>query len=115
LDGGISPPRSPNVPYTEYAFIELLSLPSKDVAYLSSNDCLTLPGSGALDEFIQEYFKRIHPLVPVLDEAEFWRIYQKNQSTGPKISLLVLQSLLVASCPVSFMLPFGSSRPLAKQ
>ncbi|OQE25661.1 hypothetical protein PENFLA_c008G01993 [Penicillium flavigenum] len=99
LDRGISPPLSPNVPYTEYAFIELLSLPSEDVAYLSSNDCLALPGSGALDEFIQVYFRRIHPLVPVLDEAEFWRIYQKNQSTGPKISLLVLQSLLVASCP----------------
>ena len=109
-DRGISPPPSPNVPYTKYAFVELLSLSSEDVAYLSSNGCLTLPGSNALDEFVKEYFKRIHPLVPVLDEAEFWRIYQKNQSTGSKVSLLVLRSLLVASCPVSSIFPSYSSR-----
>ncbi|KAJ5838738.1 uncharacterized protein N7525_003926 [Penicillium rubens] len=69
-----SPPLFPNVPYTEYAFIELLSLPSEDVAYLSSDDCFTLPGTDALNEFIQEYFKRVHSLVPVLDEAEFFNL-----------------------------------------
>ncbi|CAG8000169.1 unnamed protein product [Penicillium nalgiovense] len=84
FDRGISPSLSPNVPYTEYAFVEFLSLPSQDVAYLSSNDCLTLPGSNALDGFVQGYFKRIHPLVPVLDEAEFWRIYQNNHLRDPK-------------------------------
>lgn len=106
-DRGPSPAQSPNVPYTEYAFVEsqqLMSLPSEDVALLTSKSCLSLPTSNAIDEFVHEYFKNIHPSVPVLDEAEFWRIYQNNQSTGPKISHFVLQSLLLASCPVSAML-----------
>lgn len=106
-DRGTSPAQSPNVPYTEYAFVDsqqLLSLPSEEVAFLTSQDCLSLPASNAMDEFVQEYFKRIHPSIPVLDEAEFWRIYRNNQSTDPKISLLVLQSLLLASCPVSVIL-----------
>lgn len=106
-DHGTNPPQSPDVPYTEYAFVELqqsMSLPSEDVALLASKRCLSLPTSNAIDEFVQEYFKHIHPSVPVLDEAEFWRIYRNDQSTGPKISLFVLQSLLLASCPVSTML-----------
>ncbi|OQE12784.1 hypothetical protein PENFLA_c063G08786 [Penicillium flavigenum] len=101
-DRSTSPPQSPNVPYTEYAFVDsqqLLSLPSEDVAFLASKGCLSLPASNAIDEFAQQYFKRIHPLVPVLDEAKFWRIYRSNQATGSKISLFVLQSLIFASCP----------------
>ncbi|KAJ5824739.1 Transcription factor [Penicillium robsamsonii] len=97
-----SPPDSPNVPYTEYPFVEsqqLLSLPSEDIALLTSKDCLSLPPSDVIDEFFEQYFKHMHPLIPVLDEAEFWRIYRNNQSASPKISLFVLQSLLCASCP----------------
>ncbi|CAG8291582.1 unnamed protein product [Penicillium nalgiovense] len=102
-----SPPQSPNVPYTEYAFVDsqqLLSLPSEDVAFLTSKGCLSLPASNAIDEFAQQYFKRIHPLVPVLDEAKFWCIYRSKQATGSKISLFVLQSLIFASCPLLFEL-----------
>ncbi|KAJ5498768.1 hypothetical protein N7453_007819 [Penicillium expansum] len=101
-DHGTSPPQSPNVPYTEYAFVEsqqLLSLPVENVAFLTSKGCLSLPTFNAIDEFVQEYFRHIHPSVPVLDEAKFWRIYRDNRSTGPKISLFVFQSLLLASCP----------------
>ncbi|KAJ5502785.1 Transcription factor [Penicillium fimorum] len=96
-DRSTSPSDFPNVPYTEYPFVQsqqLMSLPSEDIAFLTSKDCLSLPPSDAIDEFIEQYFKHIHPLVPVLDEAEFWRIYRNNQSAGPKISLFVLQSLL---------------------
>lgn len=103
-----SPPQSPNVPYTEYAFVDsqqLLSLPSEDVAFLTSKGCLSLPASNAIDEFAQQYFKRIHPLVPVLDEAKFWCIYRSKQATGSKISLFVLQSLIFASCPVRVVAP----------
>ncbi|KAJ5964987.1 uncharacterized protein N7479_004863 [Penicillium vulpinum] len=97
--------QSSNLPYTAYAFVksqQLLSLPSKDIEFLTSSGCLSLPPSDAIDEFVQQYFKRVHPLLPVLDEAEFWRMYLNSQSTGPKISLFVLQSLLFASCQVSF-------------
>jgi hypothetical protein len=106
-DRGTSQPQSPIAPYTQYAFVEsqqLMSLPSEDVALLTSKDCFSLPNSNSIDEFVREYFKHIHPSVPVLDEAEFWRIYRNDQSTGPKISLFVLQSLLLASCPVSAMM-----------
>jgi hypothetical protein len=111
LDGQDTSPPShcPNVLHTEYTFVDsrqLHSLPSEDLAFLASKDCLTLPGPDAIEEFVEQYFKRIHPLVPVLDEAEFWRIYSSNQTSGPKISLFVLQSLLFASCPVKLILLF---------
>jgi hypothetical protein len=107
-DRSTIPPQSPNVPYTDYAFVDsqqLLSLPSEDVAFLASKGSLSLPASNAIDEFAQQYFKHIHPLVPVLDEAKFWRICRNNQPTGAKISLFVLQSLIFASCPVSVVPP----------
>ncbi|KAJ5170980.1 Transcription factor [Penicillium coprophilum] len=102
-----SSPELPDIPYTEYAFVEsrrLLSLPSEDIAFLTSEGCLSLPASNTIHEFVEQYFKRIHPMVPVLDEAEFWRIYRNTQSTGPTISLFVLQSMLFASCPLLFEL-----------
>ncbi|OQE42261.1 hypothetical protein PENCOP_c004G07000 [Penicillium coprophilum] len=102
-----SSPELPDIPYTEYAFVDsrqLLSLPSENIALLTSAGCLSLPASDAIDEFVRQYFKRIHPLIPVLDEAEFWRIYPKTQPTGPTISLFVLQSMLFATCPLLFEL-----------
>ncbi|KAJ5787874.1 hypothetical protein N7457_002864 [Penicillium paradoxum] len=90
-----------NVLYTEYLFVDsqqLQDLPSEDLTFLESKDCLSLPGPDAIDEFIRKYFRCIHPIVPILDEVEVWRIYRDNQSAGPKISLFVLQALLFASC-----------------
>ncbi|KAJ5542747.1 hypothetical protein N7535_005171 [Penicillium sp. DV-2018c] len=54
----------PNVLHTEYNFVDsqqLHSLPPGELAYLASKDCLTLPGPDAMDEFVEQYFKRIHP------------------------------------------------------
>lgn len=88
----------------EYRFIDsdfLSSLPPEDVAFLSSKGSQTLPDRQSTDEFVCQYFKRIHPNVPVVDEAEFWRIYQDG--SGPdKISLFVFQAILFASCTVSY-------------
>lgn len=87
----------------EYRFIDsdfLSSLPHEDAAFLSSKGSQTLPDKQSIDEFVCQYFKRIHPNVPVVDEAEFWRIYQDG--SGPdKISLFVFQAILFASCTVS--------------
>ena len=87
----------------EYRFIDsefLSSLPPEDVAFLSSKGSQALPDQQSTDEFVCQYFKRIHPKVPVVDEAEFWRIYQDG--SGPdKISLFVFQAILFASCTVS--------------
>lgn len=57
-----------------------------------------------MEEFVYQYFKRIHPSVPMIDEAQFWRIYH-NRLPG-SLSLFVFQSVLFASCPVSMLLDF---------
>jgi hypothetical protein len=92
--------------YKDYAFIDsnqLLSLSSEDTMILDFKGCLGLPDQNATEEFMKQYFKRIHPLVPVLDEAEFWRSYL-DPNTGRKVSLFVFQSMLFASCSVSGMI-----------
>ncbi|KAJ5989739.1 hypothetical protein N7522_009946 [Penicillium canescens] len=97
-----SPPQCASVSYKEYAFIDsaqLLTLSSEDTVILDGKGCLDLPDHNATDEFVKHYFKRIHPLVPVLDEAKFWRSYL-DTNTGSKVSLFVFQSMLFASCPL---------------
>ncbi|OQD82458.1 hypothetical protein PENANT_c021G09700 [Penicillium antarcticum] len=97
-----SPSQCSNFSHKEYNFIDidqLLSLSPENTAILDCKGCLSLPDQNAMDEFVQHYFRRIHPLVPVLDEAEFWRSYV-NPGTGRKVSLFVFQSMLFASCPL---------------
>lgn len=89
--------------YTDVEFIDesqLLSLPADDITFLQSEGCFSLPGPAALEEFIHHYFKRVHSMVPVIDEAEFWRIYRRKTVSSCKLSLFVLQSMLFASSAV---------------
>ncbi|KAJ5601229.1 Transcription factor [Penicillium lagena] len=94
-------PRYSNVAYSEYDFIDsysLSSLPPEDMQFLASKCSLTLPEKDAMDEFVHQYFRHIHPVVPVLDEGEFWRIYEGDP--GPdRLSIFVFQAVLFASCP----------------
>ncbi|OJJ34569.1 hypothetical protein ASPWEDRAFT_112951 [Aspergillus wentii DTO 134E9] len=88
-----------------YPFLELhglLHLAQEDVTYLSSKGCFSIPNWLTINEFARQYFLQIHPCLPVLDEAEFWRIAvdSDNGFTGSrKISLFVFQAFLFASCP----------------
>ncbi|KAJ5807958.1 hypothetical protein N7474_009227 [Penicillium riverlandense] len=94
-------PRHSNVAYSEYDFIDcfsLSSLPPEDMQYLASKSSLTLPDQDAIDEFVHQYFRHIHPTVPVLDEGEFWRIYQGDPEPE-RLSIFVFQAVLFASCP----------------
>lgn len=91
----------------EYPFIDsqfLSSLPPEDVVFLFSKGCRTLPDEDAIDEFARQYFKRLHPSVPVVDEVEFWRIVYQQDGCSGKISLFVFQAILFAGCPVSHVL-----------
>ncbi|CAG8241342.1 unnamed protein product [Penicillium salamii] len=93
-------PASDHAAYTECDFvdtIQLSSLPGEDTSFLASEGCFDLPNSAAMDEFLQQYFTRVHPLVPVIDEVEFWTLYRKKAPTDYTISLFVLQSMLFAS------------------
>lgn len=73
-------------------------LPPEDETFLAAKGAMSLPDQEATDEFVHQYFKRIHPTVPVIDEAEFWRMYDGLEFG--KVSIFVFQAILFASCPV---------------
>ncbi|KAJ5438519.1 uncharacterized protein N7458_009517 [Penicillium daleae] len=92
-----------NVPFASYQFLRLTrlsELPFEDVSFLELKGCFRVPESPYLDIFITKYFLYVHPCLPVIDEAEFWRMYRPKNSdylSGKKMSLFVLQAMLFAS------------------
>jgi hypothetical protein len=98
----------PSWPMDNYedSFLDLESLSNlcqEDMAYLKSNGCLDVPQETERDEFVRQYFLFVHPCLPIIDEAEFWHMYQRNNKQSKpskKFSILVFQALLLASCPV---------------
>ncbi|KAL4964936.1 Zn(II)2Cys6 transcription factor [Aspergillus stella-maris] len=92
---------SGHVGFATYHFLELRGLKTldrEDIAFLASKGCLSIPEKSVLDEFVRQYFLQVHPSSPVIDEAEFWRVY-RNPGTGKKISLFVFQAILFAGSP----------------
>jgi hypothetical protein len=90
-----------NVIFSSYRFLDgsrLSSLPAEDVEYLISKRCLHFPRKDVLDEFVRQYFAMVHPFVPLLDEAEFWRTYDGVGTK--KVSLFVFQAILFSACSV---------------
>ncbi|OGM49895.1 hypothetical protein ABOM_001521 [Aspergillus bombycis] len=75
----------------------LAVLPQEDVTYLASKGSLSVPDWSTINEFARQYFLHIHPCLPALDEAEFWRI--SVDSASHTLSLFVLHALLFSSCP----------------
>lgn len=93
---GLQPPAR-FVPYSNYNFVDagsLNQLSHIDVTYLTEKGCLTLPAETALEEFFQQYFSHIHPIIPLLSEAEFWAV-------DARIPLLLIRAILFISSPVS--------------
>lgn len=89
-----------------YSFLrtpELHGILSQDLSFLISQGCFMVPQRSALDEFMEQYFRHVHPMLPLLNEADVWRSY-KLQGQGcneeDKISILVLQGILFTSCGV---------------
>lgn len=81
----------------------LSSLEPEDLTFLSSKGSLSIPSRAYTKEFVTQYFVRIHPILPVLDEIQFWNAFEGNSTE--KVSLFVFQALLFASCPVSAYIP----------
>ncbi|KAJ6005224.1 Transcription factor, partial [Penicillium sp. IBT 35674x] len=75
----------------------LKCLPSEDINYLSIKGSLNIPSHHTTRELVEDYFKRIHPMLPVLDEAQFWRAFRGDPAE--KISLFVFQALIFAISP----------------
>ncbi|KAH8886621.1 hypothetical protein GQ53DRAFT_827932 [Thozetella sp. PMI_491] len=101
-----APPGSepPTILYTYYPFLKsgrLSECDPHDINFLDARGCLHLPTRAILDQIVDQYFLRVHPFLPFLDEGDFWAVYHK-QREGP-FSLLVFRAMLFAA--VNFVSP----------
>lgn len=96
-----------DITYTYYPFIELnnlSNLPPQDVNYLDFQGCLRVPTKTILDEFVRQFFLHVHPIMPLLNEGDFWEMYgSQSQGThvSKRISLLMMQAMMFSVCGVS--------------
>lgn len=89
--------------YCHYPFLAIAnihSIPPQDVNFLELQGCLRVPIRPLLDLFVQQYFLHVHPILPLINEGEFWRLYFPDTDTPPSkpVSLMVFQAILFASC-----------------
>ncbi|KAI1425756.1 hypothetical protein F5Y12DRAFT_344888 [Xylaria sp. FL1777] len=93
---------SMDITYSYYPFISISNLHNvmpQDVNYLDSQGCLRIPTRAIFDEFMQQYFLHVHPLLPFIHEGDFWDLYcQGSGRQGEKMSLLVLQAMMFSCC-----------------
>ncbi|BCS27263.1 uncharacterized protein APUU_60311A [Aspergillus puulaauensis] len=68
-------------------------LPPNDVAYLTSQQALTLPKKAIIHTLLQYYFLHVHPCFPVVKESEF----RDGSLHQTPFSLLVFRSMLFAA------------------
>ncbi|KAI8714017.1 Fungal-trans domain-containing protein [Fusarium sp. LHS14.1] len=76
--------------------------PSKDELSLHSHGCYKIPSAPFLKIFIDHYFLYVHPMLPVLNEGDFWELHFSQAQTNSHThypSILLLQSILFAACP----------------
>lgn len=94
------------VTYSYYPFIEIAQLSKvlpQDVSYLEMQGCLRVPKKTILDEFVKQYFLHVHPIMPIVNEGNFWETYGASpaeSSETERMSLLVFQAMLFAACAV---------------
>ncbi|WKT54473.1 hypothetical protein QSH57_005057 [Fusarium oxysporum f. sp. vasinfectum] len=111
------PPASVVVTYSYFHFLTISNLhiiPSSDVNYLESQGCLHVPMRPMLDDFVEQYFLHVHPMVPIIDEGDFWDMYAQNKmdrdgGSTDTISLVLFQAMLFSSCT---FVPFDNIRKL---
>ncbi|KAK7432879.1 hypothetical protein QQZ08_000350 [Neonectria magnoliae] len=101
LDLGVCP--SVTVTYSYYSFLVINNLDymmPQDVNFIESQGCFDVPTNEVLDDFVQQYFLHVHPLLPLLNEGDFWdAFYLRDASTDYRVPLLVFQAMLFSSCP----------------
>ena len=76
---------------------------SQDLSFLISQGCFMVPQRAVLDEFVEQYFRHDHPMLPLLSEADVSRAYKladPDCEEQDKMSILVLQGILFTSCSV---------------
>ncbi|WAO94458.1 Leucine--tRNA ligase [Fusarium falciforme] len=93
---------SPEVVYCHYPTLTITNIhriPQEDFSFLELQGCLKVPIRPLLDEFVQQYFLHVHPILPVVHEGDFWDLYDNKSSHSPKepIALLLFQAMLFAA------------------
>ncbi|KIX01382.1 uncharacterized protein Z518_09107 [Rhinocladiella mackenziei CBS 650.93] len=70
-------------------------------AVLRQYGSFVIPSSKIADGFIAAFFDRVHPTMPVLNRAEFYRTYLETSSSQPvKLPLLLLQAVILSGSTV---------------
>lgn len=95
-----------DITYSFYPFLAISNLPNippQDVNYLELQGCFRVPTRALLDDFLQQYFLHVHPMLPLVNEGDFWEICGSGSRGGSesheRISLLVFQAILFAATP----------------
>ncbi|KAL4918182.1 fungal-specific transcription factor domain-containing protein [Aspergillus aurantiobrunneus] len=68
-----------------------------NVTFIRSQMALKVPVQEVLDVFTKHYFLYVHPCLPVVDEAVFWRKYRSVDASAGKISTFLFQAMLFAA------------------
>jgi hypothetical protein len=94
-----------DVMYPYFEFLETgqwTHILPEDFKFLEYKGCFHLPSRLILDDLVREYFLHVHPLLPIINEGEFWEMYDPRvlQITRNKIPLFVFRAMLFASCSV---------------
>ncbi|KAF4765597.1 hypothetical protein HAV15_003587 [Penicillium sp. str.  len=98
-----NPKHSPDILYFHYPFLvinNIRNIPPHDLNFLELQGCLRVPTRDLLYELVQQYFLHVHPILPLMNEGDFWDVYFHSADDPPTkpISLLVFQAMLFASC-----------------
>ncbi|QPC69325.1 hypothetical protein HYE68_000077 [Fusarium pseudograminearum] len=87
--------------HPDYAFLQVpdtKDLLPQDLAFLVSQGCFIVPQRAALDDFLRQYFLHVHPMLPILNEKDFWLSYSSVDSDVEyQMPMLVLQGVLFIS------------------
>lgn len=97
--------RDNHILYTFYPFLrqnDFSTLQPRDFSLLDGEDCLRVPHRSALDDFLRQYFVYIHPLLPLMDETEFWDLYNNEGGRDGTVALVLLQAMLFAASHVHY-------------
>jgi len=77
----------------------------QDLQFLVSQGCFIVPQRAALDDFLRQYFLHVHPMLPILNEKDFWLSYNSVEGDVEyEMPMLVLQGVLFISSGVSKVL-----------
>ncbi|KAG8670882.1 hypothetical protein FPOAC2_04188 [Fusarium poae] len=87
--------------HPDYAFLQVpdtKDILPQDLAFLVSQGCFIVPQRAALDDFLRQYFLHVHPMLPILNEKDFWLSYNSvDGHVEYEMPMLVLQGILFIS------------------